>query len=556
MFSKQTYTIILISFLIFTVIAKYYYDKRIREVPSESKPPWEGLPSIFEHIKKHIGDDGKLTKEGMKLPDDERRFKDESFRWVAGGLDAMGYQSDGDTKNKMAKRIASLVERISEVGTLPSKIELYELLKNDDILDYLDTALEKILKLNIPLSPYLELFVRDLIHKAADRGPVKFGIAMVGLMQDESNRDSIITLGKHDEFTLYSAVAIRNMSKDYEEGLWELAKSVDGWGKIQVVEHLAETDNPDIKAWLLREGYKNDIMYEYLAYTCAVSGGLKQAITKDAVDDQLIEATKDILEALLNVGPAESIDDYKDAAEVTRAFFDKYKGKIDTLDDYVFLSSLKSYLDYPDVDWEVRKKNGWTQEICKVLSEDITTVLEEPRWHQMVKDKIDTKDENEFYDVERVAELLKLDLWDTHWKRIQEKPLDSTRWFFAMKKCNNERIDQLVELAVNKLPLDEVATGPGSEWGLGPEFNVHSCFNFIIQDLGKYPGKGMELIRISIKSPVIRDRNMALKALSQWGVEKWPSETKSILEEALSIEPVEDVKKDIKKVIKGESLDY
>lgn len=62
--------------------------------------------------------------------------------------------------------------------------------------------------------------------------------------------------------------------------LWELAKRVQGWGKIQIVDRLSEMElNDEIKDWLVLEGYKNNIMYEYLALTCAKNGMLNEKLS-------------------------------------------------------------------------------------------------------------------------------------------------------------------------------------------------------------------------------------------------------------------------------------
>jgi hypothetical protein len=39
-------------------------------------------------------------------------------------------------------------------------------------------------------------------------------------------------------------------------------------------------------------------MYEYLAYTCAVAGDLKGELSKSEIDDGLLDASGDIIEAL------------------------------------------------------------------------------------------------------------------------------------------------------------------------------------------------------------------------------------------------------------------
>jgi hypothetical protein len=44
--------------------------------------------------------------------------------------------------------------------------------------------------------------------------------------------DQIKILGLHDEFTLFSSVAIMNISDDVVNVLWELSKKVDGWDEF------------------------------------------------------------------------------------------------------------------------------------------------------------------------------------------------------------------------------------------------------------------------------------------------------------------------------------
>ena len=107
---------------------------------------------------------------------------------------------------------------------------------------------------------------------------MKLGIALLGVMAIKKHESIIQTLGKHDEFTLYAAVALSNMFEDPSKPMWELAKSVDGWGRIQVVERLVPTDDEEIQRWLRLEGFRNSVMYEYLAHPAAVHGRLCEAL--------------------------------------------------------------------------------------------------------------------------------------------------------------------------------------------------------------------------------------------------------------------------------------
>ena len=49
-----------------------------------------------------------------------------------------------------------------------------------------------------------------LASQSRARNAVKLGIALLGLVKGADNRDLLMTLGRHEEFTLFSAVALAN----------------------------------------------------------------------------------------------------------------------------------------------------------------------------------------------------------------------------------------------------------------------------------------------------------------------------------------------------------
>lgn len=524
-------------------------DKDIRE----EELPWHNLPSVFEHIQSHLDPRGKLSEAGYSLPDEERRYKDEKLRWAPGALDgAFGHHGGSGNVERAAKKVAAFIKSISRRNALSHKIELYNILLRDNLLDFIDPALEKIVASGVPIDPYLHDYARWLSFKSPDRGPVKFGIALLGVIRDKNDIDKITILGKHEEFTLFAAVAIANTIENPEKELWELAQCVEGWGRIHIVERLAQTQNPEIKKWLIREGYKNNIMYGYLAYTCAVTGDLKGELSKSEVDETVLRASADIIEALINGGPAKGIDDYQDGPQVIRLYVTHIENKAEHLRHFLALNSIKGFLENEDADSKVREEKGWTQELNSDLLVDLDRILAHPKWKQMVLQKQNTTDNFEFWQVDQAANLLGIDLWETHWKRLNDNPTESGLWYNVMKNANNERIDQIVTLAVNTIPLDKIATGPADDLGLGTEYKLHACLDYLLQDLGQYPHKGFELIKTGLKSPVIRNRNMAIKALSQWGMDNWPQGTRELLDQAKKEEPNKDTKLSIIGLLDGE----
>jgi hypothetical protein len=171
---------------------------------------------------------------------------------------------------------------------------------------------------------------RYLMTRAVDRETTKFGILLMELCAESSDRNVLETLAGHDEFALYAALALCPLAEDPEITLWEVARRVHGWGRIQAVERLKRTQNPEIKAWMLRQGFRNDIMDGYLAGICAKTGVLHDALKQAEIDRALLHGAAEIIKALLlRGGPADFIDDYPEAAEA----LSEYLGHVQTTTD-------------------------------------------------------------------------------------------------------------------------------------------------------------------------------------------------------------------------------
>jgi hypothetical protein len=113
---------------------------------------------------------------------------------------------------------------------------------------------------------------------------------------------------------------------------------------------------------------------------------------------------------------------------------------------------------------------------------------------------------------------------------------------------------KVIEFAEANLDLTAVATGAADELGLGRGFEPHSCLDFVLQDLRRFPGRGGPLIEAGLKSPVVRNRNMAIGALAAWSRGEWPDGLEGALERAAGCEPNEDVRERMQKALRGEPL--
>ena len=364
----------------------------------------------------------------------------------------------------------------------------------------------------------------------------------------------LITLGLHEEFTLYVAVALANTLPDAQEreaAWWSLARRVNGWGRIHLVERLAHTRRAGIKAWLLREGYRNSIMTEYLAHACATGGELLAALNDEQIDDALLQGAGDLIQALIDGGPAPGMDDYADGAAATERYMHHLAlRRPDWLDAYLATDSIATFAGDTTRDWAALQALGWTPARRASIVEQARAIMQDERWRPLAQDGLSAGDGAEFQRAARAAQKLGLDAWSARLRR-QEALGDANEWWHLMQTDDPQRIDQVITLAHRQIDLAQVATGPGTLMGLGPEFRQHSALDMILQDLGRFPGRGWTLVQAGLRSPVVRNRHMALRALDGWGRERWPAEARALLRAALNVEPDDRVRAGIENVLEG-----
>ncbi len=508
--------------------------------------PWDqGRVAIYSVLAANYNsDNGRLSDPMIELPDEAVLNNENEIRFIAGGLEgAFGHHSSPEDINKSAEQAYASLKRVIQNPNKKHTSELYSAINSESALEYIDPLLEHIVSDQKINQHRLKIFAEWLVSNAPDRGPVKVGIAILGLYADSALNDLFFIFGAHEEFTLYATVAVINNPDNSEYDVWRIAKSVDGWGRIQAFERLADTDDPQIKSWMVREGYKNGIMNEYLAHMAATSGDMISELKKSKPDDALIMGAGDILKALTIGGPAEDMSDYKDGAEASLLYLNHLKYRESDLNTFDVVSNIRRYFTEDNAAGDLNEK------ILKAAD----FYLKRKGWDALVSAGIHSKDEQDFYIANKVADKLDMDTWDIVFER-QQQHKDANLWWELMQTDELGKIRKIVEYAELVVPLDEIASGPSDLLGLGPEFQHHNTLDFIVQDLGKFPGEGWNLIRASLFSPVIRNRNMAHRALNTWPRDQWPSEATDLLEEAYKSETEEEVKVRIKLLIEGKDI--
>ena len=127
--------------------------------------------------------------------------------------------------------------------------------------------------------------------------------------------------------------------------LWELARHVDGWGRIQIVERLVPTEDPALRHWLRTEGFRDGVMYEYLALIAAEYGRLFEALEVPALPPEELQAAGEIIRAMIAGGPAPGLRRMKTPPGTCLHFLRHAASTTAMLTNFLTAHSILGYLE-------------------------------------------------------------------------------------------------------------------------------------------------------------------------------------------------------------------
>ncbi len=347
---------------------------------------WIGKPSIYSFIKEQ----GQVL-DGT-LPDDDEYWADSPIRWVAGAQDGVfgHHMAEEEITEKGYPIIRLLVKQSSRPNEL-RRSALYHRLSKLQISSVIDHLLQKIVEHPSVNFDGLYQEAKWLVQNGAHRNSVKFGLALLGLFKNDEEKELILSLGRHEEFTLYAAVAIQNGTTDGNKTLFELAQQVHGWGKIHLVERL-EPNNDEIKNWLLRDGCCNTVMNEYLASICARRGELHKALAVEKIDAQLMDGASDIIEALLAGGPAEDIYDYEYGAQVLADYIRLFEKQCASFKHLLTVFKIRDFLNEHQDNESLLSELGWVEQQIADTMSNCEKIIADDNWRKMILHAVATKE--------------------------------------------------------------------------------------------------------------------------------------------------------------------
>jgi hypothetical protein len=276
------------------------------------QPPWPDGPSAYDVLEVDPTT-GRLV-EGVRLPDDG------ITKWEAGAADgASGHHRGVRSDEQRGRELLRLVEVLVSNPSSEALARLYGAVVEEPLLAAADT-----LEAGLRASALSRATLANLGIVLATRCPrrefVKLGILALGVAGRREDASLLERLAAHEELTLYAAQALAHVVDDPETCLLRVARRVHGWGRIQVVERLARSRRTDVRAWLLREGFRNSLDDSYSARVCAEGGELAAALTLPMIDDTLFVSAGRLLAAMAMGGPAPGLKEYADAAAAIECF--------------------------------------------------------------------------------------------------------------------------------------------------------------------------------------------------------------------------------------------
>ncbi|HEY6967946.1 MAG TPA: hypothetical protein VJA94_01985 [Candidatus Angelobacter sp.] len=497
-------------------------------------PPWSG-PSLYLYIR-----DNPNSRD---LPDEKRDPNKITF--AAGAWDGViSHHMAAGGPEQIAQRLKPITQALENLLRISNDLNLkalYDAVVGDNIYSLADELLKHATERVPPCREEMGAIGRYFASGADQREATKFGILLLAVAGKNSDIKLLETLASHDEFTLFAAVALTRLVDDPEQCIWRLAQRVRGWGRVQLVERLDGTADPEIQNWMLREGFRNNVHDNYLAEICARSGKLHQVLHQSAIDLPLLDSAAELLDALLGGGPSAGVDDYNHAREALQGYISQLTPDKDLgLQHFLTVSMVLDFLD-DDPAWEERLESGWTIQLRQHLRARCDAILRRESWLPKIEQGLHSTDHRTFYLADAVAARLGRNTWEVHFQRVRQAPFEHS-WFRFLKLTDDSNIDQVLTFAADVLPLRQIASGPSDALGLGPGFAANGVLESILWELPRFPERGWLFMKAGLQSPVVRTRNAALKAVLAWPRERWPADAFAVLQKAESLEPDEGLK--------------
>ena len=235
------------------------------------------MESIYERIQAAVQPDGTLPEGFFIQPEPENP---KALRFADGAQDGIVFYHSGGRGD------GALLEKLKEITRLAAGGADFEETHAqlaacfgewDGMLGCVDGLQAWIIQHREELDPNrIFRFANAVLLRSGSIGAVKYALSVLELLAAASGewRETVRALALSDELTLYCVFVAGRWDNSSEE-LFSMAQRVRGWGRVHAVRELEPT-TPEMRDWLLDEGWQNDVLPAYTALRCARSGELRR----------------------------------------------------------------------------------------------------------------------------------------------------------------------------------------------------------------------------------------------------------------------------------------
>jgi hypothetical protein len=505
---------------------------------SHLTPPWEDRPSIYEYLTRLPLPDGDGPRENrFALPDDEKRNVDAVgiHFWPPFDEATDDWFIDGGTSDIVARMIyAPMAEFLSD-ATDESASEFYSFIEQPDtVIDFAEPLMAMLREAKHLDHDRILTMARWLLKHSPDTEPARLGACLLGLSSDPKDLELVMSLAWHEQFAEPACVAVCAMDIYADPYLWRIARGVTGYGRVYAIKRLREAMDPQIRAWVVREGCRSMVPPEYHPLLYVEAGGLIEELRRPEVDEALLDGAARIMLGLVRASEAykEGIHELEDPAGVAVRFVAHLLNRPGKVPYFLAVEAIYRYMrneEFVTEEEEASWMTHWEQMIN--LTHEY---LNRRDWAEMLQTHLRSRDEQTFIEAAAMARGLNIDIWEYYLQRTMEG--HHRLWHFMLQTESEARLKQVFAHAEKALPLAEITSGPDRVTLDGGNYAAENALIQILERLRKNHGTGWPLIRAGLKGHHESIRQAAATVLGVWPREFWPAEAEAALRETLEKE--------------------
>jgi hypothetical protein len=315
--------------------------------------------SIFEHVDAHVrpGAPG-LAEGGERLPDERTRTPGDGTGLAPGALE--GIFAGVRPGPLDVEAVDALYDALTALAAKPNAVtrgRVRRLFREGDVRVRIDGLRERLSAESPPNAVHLYPELREILLTSGHRDEVKYATALLAGFGRREDAALFRVLGRHEEFTLYAAVALATVSDD-PVGEWlALLEHVSGWGRTELAELILRDPQSEAvreRLLCLGLGHANALA---LARGCR----LDELLAREAVGDDVLAGALAVLDDLVRDPEAPfSLADYAQAGPAAEALLGRLADRPRTSAAVMTVRALSDWLEAADV--TSREASGFDDE--------------------------------------------------------------------------------------------------------------------------------------------------------------------------------------------------